>query len=112
MINNNTATLMAQKIFPHVSHFQIIHRAHNSLINPQFVNEKWSESEERALVMGMKVYDESDNTPAKAAVGSICALYSISIFTYFENFKHAFPNLMLRFGSKCDRHFWMVDLPS
>jgi len=112
VINNNTATLMAQKIFPHVSHFQIIHRAHNSLINPQFVNEKWSESEERALVMGMKVYDESDNTPAKAAVGSICALYSISIFTYFENFKHAFPNLMLRFGSKCDRHFWMVDLPS
>jgi hypothetical protein len=38
-----------------------------SLVNPQYVNEKWSEEEERTLAMAMKVYSETDNALAKAS---------------------------------------------
>jgi len=37
------------------------------LLNPQFVNEKWSDEEERTLVMGMKVYG-TENALPKAAL--------------------------------------------
>ena len=67
VLNQHSATIIAQKLFPKMSHFQICHRAHTSLINPQFANEKWSETEERTLAMGMKIYNDSENTPAKAA---------------------------------------------
>mmetsp|Transcript_8137 Transcript_8137/g.15317 ORF Transcript_8137/g.15317 Transcript_8137/m.15317 type:complete len:515 (+) Transcript_8137:32-1576(+) len=67
VINHHTATLMAQKLFPNVSHFQIINRANMSLVNPQYVNEKWTEEEERTLAMAMKVYSKTDNALAKAS---------------------------------------------
>lgn len=67
VINHHTATLMAQKLFPNVSHFQVINRANMSLVNPQYVNEKWSEEEERTLAMAMKVYSQTDNALAKAS---------------------------------------------
>lgn len=38
-----------------------------SLVNPQYVNEKWSEEEERTLAMAMKVYSQTDNALAKAS---------------------------------------------
>jgi len=34
----------------------MLNRANQSLLNPQFATEKWSDEEERTLVMGMKVY--------------------------------------------------------
>ena len=66
VINSHTTTVMARRLFPHASGVQILNRANQSFINPQFINEKWSDEEERMLVMGMKVYGE--NAAPKAAL--------------------------------------------
>ena len=115
VINHHTATLMAQKFFPHASHFQVIHRANMSLVNPQFVNEKWSEEEERTLVMGMKVYDESDNTPSKASVSlfMMCMFDAAAVFHVAHTIA-SFPRMHVCMHTYIHtyRHFWTGDQSS
>ncbi len=67
VLGQHSSTLLAQRFFPHVSAYQVKHRANVSLINPQFVMERWNETEERTLVMSMKAYSESDTPLARAA---------------------------------------------
>ena len=77
VINHHTATSLSQRYFPHLSARQICLRLNTLLINPNYKNEKWTDFEERVLVLGMKVFSESTNPITKVAVSTTkCYLYT------------------------------------
>lgn len=66
-LNHNTTTLLSQRYFPHLSTIQILLRSTISLVNPNFKNERWSDYEERMLVLGMKVFCEDEYSTSQVA---------------------------------------------
>lgn len=67
VINNHVATFVCQRFFPHLDKGQILNRCHASLLNPTFDHCKWSEREERLLVLGMRLFCESDSAISKVS---------------------------------------------
>lgn len=66
VINNHANIVLTRRFFPQASAIQMSTRINQSLVNPQFVNEKWTEEEERMVVMGMKVYQGEYAAPKAA----------------------------------------------
>lgn len=68
VINNHVVSFLSERFFPHLDKKQILNRCHTSLINPNFDHRKWNDKEERLLVLGMRLYCESDSAINKVAV--------------------------------------------
>ena len=71
VLGHHTTTFMSQRFFPHLSTRQILTRVNTSLVNPNHRNERWSDDEERLLVLGMKSYSNDDHAISKVAVSII-----------------------------------------
>jgi len=102
VLDQHTATLLSQRFFPHLSKRQILHRSNVSLLNPNYRNERWSEDEERMLVLGMRAFSDDDcavtkvaalipNRAAKSVIDkwnrSLKPMYSTQPFTIAEDKK-------------------------
>lgn len=60
VIDMHSATLMSQHLFPKTSYLQIVTRANETLMNPAYTFDKWTEDEERLLALSMKVYSQCE----------------------------------------------------
>lgn len=68
VIDKNLSFPFSQKFIPDANHKQVAVRANHSILNPNYLNGKWSEEEERLIAMSMKVFSESDEyVSAKAS---------------------------------------------
>jgi len=67
VINSHAVTFLSQRFFPHLDKYQILNRCHTSLLNPNFNHRKWNEKEERLLVLGMRLFCESDTSINKVS---------------------------------------------
>mmetsp|Transcript_7527 Transcript_7527/g.11485 ORF Transcript_7527/g.11485 Transcript_7527/m.11485 type:complete len:504 (+) Transcript_7527:139-1650(+) len=68
VLNHHTATYLSQQFFPHLSTGQVLIRANTSFhVNPNYRSERWSETEERILVLGMRAYCDDDFSVSKVA---------------------------------------------
>lgn len=70
VIGHNITTFLSRHFFPHLSTKQLLTRVNTSLVNPNFRNERWSDYEERMLVLGMKSYCNDDHAISKVAVST------------------------------------------
>lgn len=83
VLNNHTATFICHKFFPHFSRANILHRCNETLVNPNLENKRWSEEEERLLVLGMRVFSEAESPINRAAVRYLPPWFgSFSIFPF------------------------------
>lgn len=82
VINHHTATSLSQRFFPHLSTRQICVRLNSLLVNPNYKNEKWTDFEERILVLGMKAFSENLNPLTKVAVSTLQCDIQICVFLF------------------------------
>ncbi len=69
VLNHHTATNLSQQLFPNLSTGQILIRANTSInVNPNYNSERWSGSEERMLVLGMRAYCDDAFSISKVSV--------------------------------------------
>lgn len=68
ILNYHSGTWLTQYFFPEYSQNQILHKSNISLINPQLINERWSETEERTLALSMKIFDGEAFIMSKAGL--------------------------------------------
>jgi len=66
VMDSRAASDLSIKFLPHFDVTQILTRAHRSLVNPNLYCCRWSQNEERKLVLSMKVYSENRNDIGKA----------------------------------------------
>jgi hypothetical protein len=71
VIDVHSATLMSQNLFPNASYLQIVTRANETLMNPAYTFDKWSEDEERLLALSMKVYSQCEKKFTRIAVSIV-----------------------------------------
>jgi hypothetical protein len=71
VLNQHLANKLAERFFPHMSTKQILSRGSTTLLNPNYVNERWNEEEERMLVLAMKVFCDADSPINRAAVSCL-----------------------------------------
>lgn len=64
----HSATLMSQKLLPKASVSKILFRVNESSLNPSFTVDKWTEDEERALSLAMKMFFKTDKKFSRIAV--------------------------------------------
>ncbi len=84
VINHHTSTFLSQRFFPRLSPRQISNRLNTLLLNPNYKSEKWTDFEERMLVLGMKAFSESISPITKVAVSEACN----SSFPVFDDRDH------------------------
>jgi len=65
LLSSHSAGEICRKIMHDRSITEVTNRASRTLLNPNFINEQWSEEDERKLVMLMKVYKNDPNPVSK-----------------------------------------------
>ena len=86
VIGHNITTFLSRHFFPHLSTKQLLTRVNTSLVNPNFRNERWSDFEERMLVLGMKSYCNDDHAISKVAVSYLYWSSFVHERMYFKGF--------------------------
>lgn len=80
VIDKNLTFPFAQKFIPDANFKQVAVRANHSLLNPNYLNGKWSEEEERLMAMSMKVFSENDEY-VSAKAGCMLPQRSVKMVT-------------------------------
>jgi len=78
VIDMHSATLMSQNLFPKASYLQIVTRANETLLNPSYTFDKWTEDEEKLLALSMKVFSQCEKKFTRVTVSR--NEYSFKIF--------------------------------